>query len=305
MSKQNEQEEVGRVIAQALAEDAGDLGDITTKATMAPNATATGVFLAKATGCLSGIEVANRVFRTVDSSLVLDWTKKDGDHVKTGERFGTVSGDAGAILTAERIALNLMQRMSGIATLTAQMVREIDGVGSKTRLLDTRKTAPGLRLLDKIAVRHGGGTNHRMGLYDMVMIKDNHIEAAGGLRPAVERVSAYLETNGLTGTPVEVEVEDDARLAEAIQCVKDGLPITRIMLDNMTVDQDTTRLEAALAVIRESGVAVETEASGNIRLETIASVAKTGVDFASCGALTHSVKALDISLKFALHKAEV
>jgi nicotinate-nucleotide pyrophosphorylase (carboxylating) len=281
--------------------------------------------LAQADGVLAGQALADLVLAQVDPTLKArspralrlrradaagqaTWSVLDGGRLKRGDKFGVITGSgalrhacvatqadvaghaAHTILVAERIVLNFMQRMSGIATLTAAMA----AAAAPARMLETRKTAPGLRLLDKWAVRIGGGENHRMGLYDMVMIKDNHIAAAGGITAAVTRTAEYLRAHGLVGMPVEVEAStlDDVR--EALRCCPgegagDAAVVTRIMLDNM--DVETMRTAVALV-----GGRAETEASGNVTLATVPSIAATGVTFISSGALTHSVAALDISL---------
>jgi len=233
--------------------------------------------------------------------------------VKRGQVLGVATGPARAILVGERVALNYLQRMSGIATQTHQMVEAIAvGSGSgcckpSTTLLDTRKTVPGLRLLDKWAVKIGGGENHRMGLYDMVMIKDNHHAAAGGIPEAILAAEAYMRDKGIS-RPMEVEtrtLEEVKTVLDVVERTRGASMVTRIMLDNMVtredledgrVTVDTSMLEEALAMIRERGVSVETEASGNVTLATVGEISKTGVQFISTGSITHSVTALDISL---------
>lgn len=257
-------------------------------------------FVAKADGVIAGLYVATIVFEKVDVDVDMTWMVNDGDVVKAGQILGVASGPAHAILIGERIALNYMQRMSGIATQTAAMVKAI-GCCTKTKLLDTRKTVPGLRLLDKWAVAIGGGENHRIGLYDMMMIKDNHIAAAGGLKHAVYAAEEYMRSKGIQ-RPLEVEtrtMEEVQEVLEVIDAAGESSMITRIMLDNMAVKHkdgsvDVSLLEEALRVIGERRI--ETEASGNVTLATIRHIAKTGVDFISTGSITHSVTALDISL---------
>lgn len=277
MLKINSQE-LTEIIARALEEDLG-AGDVTSQWTLPPDLRGRGVFLCKADGVLAGMEVARAVFAQVSTEVVMTALKTDGDSIAAGERIATVEGPMTAILTAERTALNFMQRMSGIATATRRYVDAV--AGTNAVILDTRKTAPGLRLLDKWAVRLGGGQNHRMRLDDMVLIKDNHIAAAGGITAAVERVRAHNER----GLPIEVEVKTWAELAEAVALQPD-----RIMLDNMPPE------EMRRAVKWVAG-RVPLEASGGIDLDTVRAVAETGVDYISVGALTHSVKALDISLE--------
>ena len=271
------QAEVDRIVLAALAEDVGD-GDITTLSTIPEELRGAGRFVAKEAGVVAGIQVVWRAFALVDPRVEVLVLIDDGVCVERGQVIAQVSGPARAILTAERVALNFLQRMSGIATATRRYVDAVQG--AHATILDTRKTAPGLRILDKWAVRLGGGANHRMGLYDMVLIKDNHIAAVGSISEAVARVRG----NDLRGRPIEVEVTNFEQLEETLQ-----LPIDRILLDNMTPD-DMRR-----AVLIADG-RIPLEASGGINEETVREVAETGVDFISVGALTHSVKAMDISL---------
>eukprot|EP00882_Tetradesmus_deserticola_P026753 GHRQ01029543.1.p1 GENE.GHRQ01029543.1~~GHRQ01029543.1.p1 ORF type:complete len:254 (+),score=112.15 GHRQ01029543.1:635-1396(+) len=224
----------------------------------------------------------------------------DGDAVQYGVEFGVVSGSARSILVAERICLNFMQRMSGIATATAAMVAAAAGHAAK--ILDTRKTAPGLRLLDKWAVALGGGTPHRMGLYDMMMIKDNHIAAAGGISQAVAAAEAYIQQHGLDGVQVEVETSNLDQVQQVLDVLASGAAphVTRVMLDNMTLKDASCPGGVAVSLLKQAVAKiagkVQTEASGNVTLQSVAEIASSGVDFISVGALTHSVKALDISL---------
>jgi nicotinate-nucleotide pyrophosphorylase (carboxylating) len=272
------EQEIDRIIGTALAEDIGD-GDVTTDATIPESAPYEGDLIAKAEGVVAGLEVAQRVFAHLDPRI--HWTSliKDGETVRAGQTLARVWGPGRALLTGERVALNLLQRMSGIATLTRRYVEAVEGTGAV--ILDTRKTAPGLRALDKWAVRLGGGQNHRNGLYDMALIKDNHIAAVGSLGEAVRRVRAANGPRLL----VEVEVTNLKQLREALD-----QPVDRIMLDNMTLDQ--MRKAVKIAAGR-----VPLEASGNVNLNRVGAIARTGVDYISCGALTHSVRALDISLE--------
>ncbi|MCO6451437.1 MAG: carboxylating nicotinate-nucleotide diphosphorylase [Caldilineales bacterium] len=270
--------EVDDIILRALFEDIGD-GDVTSLHTIPDDAVHEGHFLAKAEGIVAGLAVAERVFSHLDDDCRFRYLAADGDRVKPGEWLAEMRGSGRAILSGERLALNLMQRMSGIATATRRLVDAV--AGTKAIILDTRKTAPNLRALDKWAVRLGGGQNHRWGLYDMALIKDNHIAAVGGITAAVERVRA----GDARGRAIEVEVTDLAGLQEALQ-----LSVDRIMLDNMSLDE----MRAAVALTAER---VPLEASGNVSLATVADIAATGVDFISSGALTHSVIALDISLE--------
>ncbi|GIV60355.1 MAG: nicotinate-nucleotide diphosphorylase (carboxylating) [Rhodothermaceae bacterium] len=286
------------LIARALAEDVGP-GDVTTLATIPEGTRATAAFLAKEDGVLAGLYVAERVFAAVDPAVRVHWHAADGDAVARGTVFGTVEGAARSLLTAERTALNLLQRMSGIATATRRMA----GAARPARILDTRKTAPGLRLLDKWAVRLGGGENHRIGLFDMILIKDNHIAAAGGVRAAIEAAHRYRHATGRTGLKIEVE----ARTLDEVEAILATGGVDIILLDNMARRRDDGSVDTSLlreAVARIGGT-VQTEASGNVTPETVAAIAATGVDFISSGALTHSVRALDLSLKIDLERASL
>ena len=286
------------LIARALAEDIGT-GDVTTEATIPEGTPATARFLLKEDGVVAGLAVAERVFAAVDPALTLAWTAADGDRLAAGTSFGEVAGAARSILVAERLALNLMQRMGGIATATRAMAE----AAHPATILDTRKTAPGLRLLDKWAVRLGGGANHRVGLFDRVLVKDNHITAAGGVEAALERVATYLAADASrAGLPVEVEARTFDEVDAVVACAARGLPVHRVLLDNFARRRpdggvDTSALAEA---VRRVGRRLETEASGNVTQETVAAIAATGVDFISSGALTHSVRALDVSLKITL-----
>ncbi len=269
--------EIQQIIRRALEEDLGD-GDITTDATIPANARLTGRFVAKESGVIAGLEVAAMTFAELDPDAQMTCHVRDGERVEKGTEIACVSGQGRAILSGERVALNLLQRMSGIATLTRQFVEAVSETSAV--ILDTRKTMPGLRLLDKWAVRLGGGQNHRFGLYDMVMIKDNHIAAVGSITQAVAQVRARDQQH----RPIEVEVKNLAELAETLP-----LNVDRILLDNMT---PTMMREAVQLTNRR----VALEASGNVSLDTIVEIAATGVDYISIGKLTHSVNALDISL---------
>lgn len=269
---------IEQAIRTALAEDRGS-GDVTTLAIVAEDRMMHGRFIAKANGIIAGLEVARQVFALVDERTTFTPHLQDGDPVTPGQRIATIDGPARALLSGERTALNFLQRMSGIATLTRQFVDAVSG--TKAIILDTRKTAPGLRATDKLAVQMGGGQNHRFGLFDMALIKDNHIAAVqGDLATAVQRVRTYAPT-----IPIEIEVTTLDQLRTAVT-----LPVDRIMLDNMSLD------EMREAVNFTAGC-IPLEASGNVNLETIRAIAATGVDFISIGALTHSVRALDISLE--------
>lgn len=266
------------IIQRALDEDLGD-GDVTTNTTIPIEALTSGEFVAKSDGIVAGLQVAQLAFELIDARVQFTTMIHDGEPVKRGDVIATVHGPARALLTAERVALNFMQRMSGIATLTHHFVEAVKF--SHAIILDTRKTAPGLRLIDKWAVRLGGGGNHRIGLYDMVLIKDNHIAAVGSITQAVQRVRSLDERH----RPIEVEVKNLIELQEALPLKPD-----RILLDNMSLDQ----MREAVQITNGR---VPLEASGNVSLETVADIAATGVDFISIGALTHSVRALDISLE--------
>jgi nicotinate-nucleotide pyrophosphorylase (carboxylating) len=270
------------LIRSALAEDIGD-GDHSTLACIPANAKGGARLKIKEDGILAGMEVAATIFRLLDPASVFTPMKKDGDSMVAGETAFEVHASVHTLLMGERLVLNCMQRMSGIATLTHQYVQRLKGY--HTRLLDTRKTTPNFRLLEKEAVRIGGGVNHRMGLYDMVMLKDNHIDFAGGITAAVNRTVAYLKENGL---PLQIEVE--TRNLEDVKEVLEVGQVHRIMLDNFTPAQ----ISQAMALINGK---YETEASGGINLETIEAYAKTGVDYVSAGAVIHHAVSLDLSLK--------
>lgn len=274
--------ETDRIIEGAFREDLGE-GDHTTLALIAADRQSRARCLIKEDGILAGVALAEKVFHKLDSSVKLEVLKQDGDPVQQGEVAFYVEGNTRALLSGERLMLNLMQRMSGIATYTRRLVQELEGLDCK--LLDTRKTTPLIRHFEKWAVKIGGAENHRFGLYDMVMIKDNHHDLAGGIRAAVEAVHAYLAAEGVK-VPIEVETRNLEEVQEAI----DVGGIQRIMLDNMEVEE----MRAAVALIDGR---FEVEASGNIGLHNLREKAATGVDFVSMGALTHSVKSLDISLK--------
>lgn len=272
------------ILENALREDVGT-GDITTLSTISPDRTVTGKYIAKESGVICGLDVVRRVFALLDPSIVLEARIQDGGAVQKGDIVAIVRGNARNVLTGERVGLNLLQHMSGVATQTARAVAAV--VGTKEKIVDTRKATPGLRILDKYAVRAGGGGNHRFNLADGILIKDNHIVAAGGIANAVRAA----RENAPHVLKIEVEVENFAQLDEALSA---GADI--IMLDNMTIEDMRRAVETV------NGRAL-TEASGNMGDKTpeqLRAVAETGVDFISIGALTHSVRALDISLKFVL-----
>jgi nicotinate-nucleotide pyrophosphorylase (carboxylating) len=273
-----------KTISDALKEDVKN-GDITTKATISKSKKATGKFLVKAEGIIVGLEIAKAVFKTVDPKIKFEIKIKDGSKVKYGDVAAIVSGKAQSLLTAERTALNFLQRMSGIAT-SANNYSEIVK-HTKAKVIDTRKTVPGLRTLDKLAVKLGGCANHRIGLYDMFLIKDNHIEVAGSITKAVEACVKYNKKHR-TKFKIEVETKNLKEVEEAIKTKADI-----IMLDNFEIDE----MKKAVKIINGK---CKVEASGGVNLDTVKAIAETGVDFISVGALTHSVNALDISLEITL-----
>ncbi|HLZ19661.1 MAG TPA: carboxylating nicotinate-nucleotide diphosphorylase [Smithellaceae bacterium] len=269
--------QIKRIIQSALAEDIGT-GDITTQATVSPQKKGRAQAVAKGDFIVAGIDVFEATFKCIDKKIRVKKWIPDGRLAKKGDIIAEVEGSLSGILQAERVSLNLFQRMCGIATQTAKYVEAVRG--TRAKILDTRKTVPGLRILDKMAVRLGGGTNHRFGLYDAVLIKDNHIEAAGGITAAVTAQRKFLKKK----LKIEVETKNLSEVQEALRC---GVDI--IMLDNMT----NSAMKKAVDLI--AGQAL-TEASGNVNLKRIISIAATGVDLISIGELTHSVRAADISL---------
>jgi len=273
---------IHQFIKNALAEDVGD-GDHTSLSTIPPNTQGKAKLIIKEDGVLAGMELAVEIFKEVDSALKVDVLIQDGAHVKVGDVGLTVSGSTHSILIAERLVLNCMQRMSGIATKTNRIVSLLKD--TKTKILDTRKTTPGLRYLEKWAVRIGGGVNHRIGLYDMILIKDNHVDYAGGISNAINAAQKYL-ADQQKSLQIEIEVRNIEELSQVLAIGG----VDRIMLDNFTFDN----LRTAVNLINGRFI---TEASGGITEENVAEYAACGVDFISMGALTHSVKSLDISLK--------
>ncbi len=271
-----------RLIDLAFAEDIGD-GDHTTLCCIPDDAMGKSHLLIKEDGILAGVEVAKRVFARFDPTLHVDVLIKDGAEVRKGDIAMIVSGKIRSLLQTERLMLNIMQRMSGIATMTHRYVKRLEG--TKTKVLDTRKTTPGMRMLEKQAVKIGGGVNHRIGLFDMILLKDNHVDFAGGIKNAIGRCHKYLTEKSL-----DLKIEIEVRNFDEIRQVLDCGGVDRIMLDNFSVE-DTKK-----AVEMIDGK-YETESSGGITFDTIRQYAECGVDFISVGALTHSVKGLDMSFK--------
>jgi nicotinate-nucleotide pyrophosphorylase (carboxylating) len=265
-------------IQRALAEDIGP-GDVTTDSIVAPASEMHGRIIAKQAGVIAGLDIAQAVYREVDPQVDFQAEAAEGARVENRQVLARIAGKARSLLTAERTALNFLGRMSGIATLTHRYVEAV--AGTKAVILDTRKTAPGLRSLDKLAVRRGGGQNHRIGLYDMILIKDNHIDYAGSIREAVKRARKRA---GRLEIEVEARTLEDVREALALH-------VRRILLDNMSVEKmaEAVRITAGRAVL---------EASGNVTLETVREIAESGVDFISVGALTHSARVLDVSFDY-------
>jgi nicotinate-nucleotide pyrophosphorylase (carboxylating) len=269
-------------IEQALSEDIGE-GDHTALSCIPPDKKGKAQLIIKDNGILAGVELATKIFKHYDPQLQVNIFIHDGKEVKPGDLAFEVTGSDRGILTTERLVLNCMQRMSGIATLTNRFVKAVEG--TKAQILDTRKTTPLFRAAEKWAVRIGGGHNHRMGLYDMILIKDNHIDFAGGVKPAIESVKNYLEKKNLS-LPIEIESRN---LEELSEILKVG-GVNRIMLDNYPID----KIKEAVKLIDGK---YQTEISGGVTLDSIRMYAETGVDFISVGALTHSYKSLDMSLK--------
>jgi nicotinate-nucleotide pyrophosphorylase (carboxylating) len=274
--------EIGKFIDYALKEDIGD-GDHTSLATISAEQKGKAQLVVKQEGVIAGIEVAKMIFQKLDKSCLFTEFFKDGLEVKPGDVVFQVEGKVIFILQAERLVLNIMQRMSGIATQTRQYVNNLRGLN--TRILDTRKTSPGMRVFDKYAVKVGGGENHRIGLYDMILIKDNHIDFAGGIEKAIEKTHTYLDK-----TNKDLKIEIEARSLDDVNRILTHEGVHRILLDNFTPEMT----QEAVKLINGK---VETESSGNITLENIRQYAECGVDYISVGALTHQIKSLDLSLK--------
>lgn len=271
---------INKLIDLGIEEDI-NTGDITTESIIPASMNAVATMTAKQDGVISGLEIVKMVYERFQRDVVFTPYFKDGDSVQKGDVILKIEATYPTLLRGERLSLNIFQRMCGIATETAKYVKELKD--TQTELLDTRKTAPGLRVLDKMAVKHGGGTNHRMGLYDMAMIKDNHIKMAGGIANAVEQVRSRIAE----GIKIEVET---TTIDEVHQAIEAGADI--IMLDNM----DTQTMTKAVAIIKSADKGIKTEASGNMNIPRLKEVAATGVDYISVGALTHTVKAMDISM---------
>lgn len=273
---------VDRLIDLSFAEDIGD-GDHTTLCCIPEDAMGKSKLLIKEDGILAGVEIAKQVFNRFDSEMEVDVLMGDGSRVKKGDVAMVVTGKVRSLLQTERLMLNIMQRMSGIATMTARYVDKL--VGTNTKVLDTRKTTPGMRMLEKQAVKIGGGCNHRIGLFDMILLKDNHVDFAGGIKNAIERCHKYLKEKGLE-LKIEIEVRNFDELRQAMECGG----VDRIMLDNFSVEETKKAVEIVNGRF-------ETESSGGITFDTIRDYSECGVDFISVGALTHSVKGLDMSFK--------
>ena len=271
-----------KLIELAFAEDIGD-GDHTTLCCIPDDAMGKSHLLIKENGILAGVEMAKKVFAKFDPTLTVEVLIKDGTPVKVGDIAMIVSGKTRSLLQTERLMLNIMQRMSGIATMTNKYVKLLEG--TRTHVLDTRKTTPGLRMLEKQAVKIGGGMNHRIGLFDMILLKDNHVDFAGGIESAIDRCHAYLKEKGL-----DLKIEIEVRNFDELQRVLNHGGVDRVMFDNFSVPD--TKKAVDLVAGR-----IETESSGGITFDTIRGYAEQGVDFISVGALTHSVKGLDMSFK--------
>jgi nicotinate-nucleotide pyrophosphorylase (carboxylating) len=283
---QSELDSVAGLIRRALEEDVGT-GDVTSLSTVPPGSGSRARIVAKADGIVAGMQTASDVFTTVDPSVQVIPSCTDGTAVAAGDLVMELAGPSRSLLSTERTALNFLQRLSGIATLTGQHVAKIEGTGAT--ILDTRKTTPGWRILEKQAVVAGGGVNHRIGLWDMVLIKENHIRAAGGITNAVNACRTWIAGNRPSPLKIEVETRNQTEIEEALEVGCD-----RIMLDNMPPEI----LRKAVILIRAHTPIVEIEASGNVSLDNVREIAETGVDFISIGALTHSAPALDLSLLF-------
>ena len=276
------EELIEKLIELSFAEDIGD-GDHTTLSSIPEDAMGENILIIKEDGVLAGVEMAKRIFAHFDKELKVEVLMEDGTEVKKGDIAMRVSGKVRSLLQTERLMLNVMQRMSGIATMTRKYVKELEG--TNTRVLDTRKTTPGMRIMEKEAVKIGGGVNHRIGLFDMILLKDNHVDFAGGIKQAIERAKEYCKAKGK-----DLKIEIEVRNFDELQQVLDLGGVDRIMFDNF--DTDATRKAVEMV-----GGRFETESSGGITFDTLRDYALCGVDFISVGALTHSVKGLDMSFK--------
>ena len=276
------EELIEKLIELSFAEDIGD-GDHTTLSSIPEDAMGENILIIKEDGVLAGVEMAKRIFAHFDSELKVEVLMEDGTEVKKGDIAMRVSGKVRSLLQTERLMLNVMQRMSGIATMTRKYVKQLEG--TNTRVLDTRKTTPGMRIMEKEAVKIGGGVNHRIGLFDMILLKDNHVDFAGGIKQAIERAKEYCKEKGKN-----LKIEIEVRNFDELQQVLDLGGVDRIMFDNF----DTTATRKAVEMV---GGRFETESSGGITFDTLRDYALCGVDFISVGALTHSVKGLDMSFK--------
>lgn len=276
------EELIEKLIELSFAEDIGD-GDHTTLSSIPEDAMGENILIIKEDGVLAGVEMAKRIFAHFDKELAVEVLINDGAEVKKGDVAMRVSGKVRSLLQTERLMLNVMQRMSGIATMTRKYVKQLEG--TNTRVLDTRKTTPGMRIMEKEAVKIGGGVNHRIGLFDMILLKDNHVDFAGGIKQAIERAKEYCRANGK-----DLKIEIEVRNFDELQQVLDLGGVDRIMFDNF----DTTATRKAVEMVAGR---FETESSGGITFDTLRDYALCGVDFISVGALTHSVKGLDMSFK--------
>lgn len=282
------QELIDDLLTLAFAEDVGD-GDATTLSTIPADELGRQKLIVKEEGILAGVEIARMVFEKFDPSLKMTVYINDGAHVKPGDVAFVVDGPVRSLLQTERVMLNIMQRMSGIATVTAKYQSRLEGLA--TKVLDTRKTTPGMRLLEKDAVKIGGGENHRIGLFDMILIKDNHVDFAGGIHNAVEAARKWCAENG-KNLKIEVEVRNEDEIRQAL-----AENVDRIMLDNFTPERTRGAVEIIRADDKANNRHTEIESSGGITIDTLRRYGETGVDFISVGALTHSVKGLDMSFK--------
>lgn len=273
---------VKQIIELSFAEDIGE-GDHTSLASIPANAKGKSIIVAKEAGIIAGVTLAEHIFKLIDPSLEVKLNKKDGDEMQVGDVIIEIAGSSISMLTAERTVLNFMQRLSGISTQTNKYTQILKGLHAQ--ILDTRKTTPGMRILEKWAVKNGGGVNHRFGLYDMILLKDNHVDFAGGIKEAIASTHRYLYAKNL-----KLKVEIETRSIDEIKQVLEVGGVDRIMLDNFSVEM----MKEGVALINGR---FETEASGGITLETLRSYAETGVDYISSGALTHSIKSIDLSMR--------